>query len=122
MNAPDSQATSGIIAFSTAHYDAMTAFFRAIGFDIREDPNDQLVPLFESGRGAFVSRGDVSFNLEESMSSEAFARFNLLLTGYPESELQRIAAVGYEHKAEDSLHGTHHTFISPDGGSVTISQ
>ena len=116
------RAASGIFAFTTSNYDAMKAFFCGIGMEIREDAGDQLVPIFNTGRGASVSRGDIHFNLEESTSGQASARFNLFLTGYPVSELHPFSSLGYDFSTEVSLYGTFHTLTSPDGGQVTIAE
>ena len=40
------EAPSGILAFTTSNYDAMTQFFRALGFTMHAACGDQLVPLF----------------------------------------------------------------------------
>ena len=109
---------AGIFAFPTSNYDAMTGFFRDLRFDVREDARDQLVPLFNNGRGAYVCRGDLFFNLEESTDGAATACFNLLAFNYTPDEL---AGITLDRTTEVSLYGTFHTFISPDGGKITIS-
>ena len=113
---------SGIICFTTSNYDAMTRFCRDIGMEVMETRN-QLVPLFNQGRGAAVTIGDVSFNLEESTSGPAVAAFNLmLLEGYTEADIERFRQLGYQVAApEVSFYGTFYTIKSPDGGIITIA-
>ena len=53
----------GIMCFSTSNFDGMKQFLEAMGFTVTEGKN-QLLPLFSSGRGARVKRGDLDFNLE----------------------------------------------------------
>ncbi len=113
-------APSGILAFTTSNYDAMTQFFRALGFEVRETPGDQLVPLFTRGRGAYISRHEIVFNLEESDRDTAAACFKLLLFGCGQVEIERLSVLGYAHTTEVSLYGTSHRFTSPDGGQVCL--
>ncbi len=98
----------------------MKKFLSDFGFVVTEDRRDQLVPLFNNGRGATVKRGDLFFNLEESTSGEQKASFNLRLTAYPDEEIQRIKAIGYECDYQVSLYGGFHSFRTPDGGTFVL--
>jgi len=113
--------TAGIIAFATSNFDAMRRFFHDLGMEIGESCGDPLMPLFTQGRGVYVRRGDIAFNLEESTNGAASARFNMLLFGYTADDAERLRSLGYELRTEESLHGTHYTLITPDGGTVTLS-
>jgi hypothetical protein len=112
---------TGIFAFSTSNYDAMKKFFSDLGFNVREDPGDQLVPLFNQGRGSYISWGDVSFNLEESTARGAKASFNLWILGCSGEEIDRIKTLGYAFTDSGlSLWGRDYSFVSPDGGTIRI--
>lgn len=111
-----------IFAFSTSNYEAMIQFFRDIGMDVREE-RTQLCPIFESGRGALVTRGEVAFNIEESTADPRMNSFNLLFTGgFTNEDIQRLRDLGYNMPTETSLYGTFHTLKSPDGGTIVIAQ
>lgn len=112
---------SCLLAFSTRNYDAMLRFFSDIGFEVTDGTGTQLCPLFNSGRGAYVRRGDFEFNLEESTEIGAAAAFNLFLLDISEEEIQRIAELGrYDYKCEHGFFGLSHRLTSPDGGLVTF--
>jgi len=109
-----------ILAFSTSNYDAMLEFLRDFGFSVVEDAHDRWVPFFERGRAARVRRGEFEFQLEESGSRDAVARFNLALTDSNLEEVARIKALGYECDHQVSMHGDFHSFRSPDGGIIVL--
>ncbi|HEY1174047.1 MAG TPA: hypothetical protein VGH19_21960 [Verrucomicrobiae bacterium] len=109
-----------ILAFSTANYDAMKKFFADLGFAI-DETRSQLAPLFESGRAAYVRRGELNFNLEESSAPGRKADFNLMLCDYDDAEIARVKALGYPYEYGESLYGETHTFRSPDGGIIVIT-
>jgi len=111
---------SGILCFSTSNYEAMIKFLTDFGFKVTEDPHDQLVPLFNEGRGAHIERGDIFFNLEESTSGQQKASFNLMLTDYSEEELTRIKSLGYECDQQFSICGEANFFRTPDGGTFVL--
>ena len=109
-----------IFAFTTSNYDAMIQFFKDLGMKVNEK-RTPLCPLFNSGRGAFVTRGDIAFNLEESTSGPAIASFNVLFTdGFTDADIKRLQQLAYSFSSEASLYGTFHTIKSPDGGTVMI--
>ena len=112
--------SAGILAFGTSNYDAMIKFLADFGFQVTEDPRDQLVPLFNNGRGARIQRGDLVFNLEESSCDNDKAAFNLFLTDYSDEEIERIKALGYEPRVEHGLYGPCHSFRTPDGGTFVL--
>ena len=113
--------SSPLLGFSTSNYDAMIKFLRDFGFTVVEDPyGDQLVPFFEHGRGARVSRAGFGFQLEEINSPGAKAAFNLLLTDSDDAEVARLKALGYKSKDEVSIYGESHTFRTPDGGVFVL--
>ena len=107
-----------ILGFSTSNYDAMIKFLRDFGFAVAEDPCDQLTPFFEHGRAARVSRGDLVFNLEEAVTCDQRASFNLFLTDYPDEDIERIKALGY--KCDYESFGHTHSFRTPDGGTLVL--
>ncbi len=108
-----------LLSFSTSNYDTMKKFLLDFGFNVDESRN-QLTPCFESGRAAYVRRGDFEFNLEESASANRRADFNLLLFDYSSEEIERIKSLGY--KCEHSIgFGEYYTFQTPDGGTFVIS-
>jgi hypothetical protein len=111
----------GIFAFSTSNYDEMKKFFSDLGFNVREDPQDQLVPLFNQGRACYISWGDVSFNLEESTSSAAKASFNLWVLGCSREQVERVKTLGYSMTdSGPTLFGREYSFVIPDGGTIVI--
>lgn len=110
---------SGVLAFSTANYDAMKKFLVDFGFEVVEG-GDQLLPFFGSKRGARISRGDICFQLEESDDFEHKAFFNLLLTDYSNQEIERIKELGHKHEHAVSIYGEFHTFHTPDGGTIVL--
>jgi len=110
----------GFPCYTTSNFEAMKRFLEDIGMEVRESRSDQRCPMFNSGRGAFVKRGDVSFNLEESADDQASTPFNLCLFGYSPGEFERLGHLGYDRKTESSIFGTSHLFTSPDGGRVLI--
>ncbi len=119
--APDKRTPTGIFACTTSNYEAMKKFFSELGFNVREEPRDQLVPLFNQGRGSYVSWGDVAFNLEESTTGPAKAAFNVWVLGCSPEDIGRMKTSG--HHFQDSgptLWGREYTFVSPDGGRVVI--
>ena len=107
-----------ILAFSTSNYDAMLKFLRDFGFSIIQDPQDQLTPLFEQGRGARISRGSLEFQLEESEAPDARACFNLMLSDYSDEAIEQIKSLGYPCNYESIGHT--HTFRTPDGGTFLL--
>lgn len=107
-----------ILAFSTSNYDAMIKFFRDFGFTVAEDPHDQLTPFFEHGRAARVCRREFEFQLEESEIAGARACFNLFLTDYPDTDIEKVKAMGYTCDYESFGHT--HTFQTPDGGKLVL--
>ncbi|HEX7858837.1 MAG TPA: hypothetical protein VF773_00780 [Verrucomicrobiae bacterium] len=106
-----------LLTFSTSNYQAMLKFFRDFNFNV-EEGGDQLVPFFENGRGARVSRGDFDFQLEESKSPGKRACFNLCLADVADAEIEAIKAKGYTCDYESFGHT--HTFRMPDGGKLVI--
>jgi hypothetical protein len=106
-----------ILAFSTSNYDAMIKFFGEFGFTVVE-PGDQLVPFFEHGRGARITRGDFEFQLEES-DSPAKAAFNLFLSA-GDDQIARLRGLGYRFEHDAGLYGEFHTFHTPDGGRIVF--
>jgi hypothetical protein len=110
---------ASILCLLTSNYDEMVKFLEDFGFEVTEDPYDQLVPLF-GVRGAHVERGDLSFNLEESASREQKAAFNLFLTDYPRAEVDRLKALGYACETRSGLYGESHHFQTPDGGTFVL--
>ena len=111
-----------ILAFSTSNYDAMIKFVRDFGFTVVEGPfgdRIELVPFFEQGRAARVSRGDLVFQLEESESAGAKACFNLFLPDSTDEEIARVKALGYAFDYQSFL-GEFHSFRSPDGGIIVL--
>ena len=108
-----------MLAFSTSNYDGMIKFLRDFGFTVAENP-DQLVPFFEQGRGARVSRGGLQFQLEQSDLPDVRARFNLFITDATDEEVTRLKTLGYECKTEVSLYGEFNTFRTPDGGMFVL--
>jgi len=111
---------SCIFAFSTKNYDAMVRFFSDIGFEITDGKGTQLCPMFNSGRGSYVKRGDVEFHLEESTTDQTCAPFNLWILDYTEDEIFRAPDLGYPYTRQEGFNGTCHTLTSPDGGIVTF--
>ena len=109
-----------ILGFSTSNYDTMLKFFRDFGFSIIEDPHDQLTPFFEHGRASRISRGVFEFQLEESESKSAKACFNLFITHFSDSELERVKTLGYRFDYAEGLYGNSWTFHSPDGGVFVV--
>jgi hypothetical protein len=109
-----------LLAFSTSNYDAMKKFLVDFGFDVQENPNDQLTPFFEDGRAANVRRGDLHFNLEESAASNQRAAFNLRLFDYSDEDIERIMALGYKCDHQVSPYGEFHSFRTPDGGMFVL--
>jgi hypothetical protein len=109
-----------LLAFSTSDYDAMIRFLREFGFTVNENPHgDQLVPFYEHGRGARVSRGNFEFQLEES-DSPAKAAFNIFLSA-SDDEIARLRSLGYRYEYRDAgPYGEFHTFHSPDGGKFVF--
>jgi len=110
-----------LLGFSTSNYDAMIKFLQDFGFTVAEDPyGDQMVPFFEHGRGARVSRAGFEFQLEESDAPGAKAAFNLFFTDSDDAEVARLKALGYKSKDEVSIYGEFHTFRTPDGGVFVL--
>lgn len=110
-----------LLAFSTSNYDAMIKFLRDFGFTVAENPyGDQLVPFFEDGRGARVSRGSWEFQLEESKSPDARARFNLAIGDATDADIERLKALGYDCKETVSPFGAFYSFRTPDGGMFVL--
>ena len=97
----------------------MKRFLTAMGFVVTEG-RDQLLPLFSKGRGGRVKRGGFEFNLEEDISKQHVANFNLTLWDLSEDELNRAKSSGFEFTYEQSLYGEFYTFKSPDGGTFVI--
>ncbi len=109
-----------LLAFSTSNYDEMVKFFGDFGFAVTENPMDQLLPFFEQGRAARVSRGDLEFQLEESRSAGASACFNLFVVGFSEHELEQVKRLGYKFEYSEGPCGNFHMFRSPDGGRIVV--
>lgn len=112
--------TVGFPCYTTSNFDAMTRFLDDIGLQV-ELGHNQLCPVFNSARGAFVRRGNVSFNLEESSDGHPTTSFNLFLSGYALRDFERLDRLGYGVRDEAPIYGVSYTFISPDGGKVIIT-
>jgi len=98
----------------------MIKFLKDFRFKVVEDPGDQLIPLFEQGRAARVSRGNIEFQMEESKSIGAKACFNLFLTDYSDEEIENIKILGHKCDMQESIYGEFHFFRSPDGGVLVL--
>ena len=107
-----------ILGFATSNYAVMIKFFRDFGFTVVEEPHDQLTPFFECGRAARISRNEFEFQLEESESRDARACFNVFLTDYPDTEIEKVKAMGYT--CDYNSFGHIHTFHTPDGGKLVV--
>jgi hypothetical protein len=109
-----------ILYFSTSNFDAMRKCFEDFGFEVTENPNDQLMQMFGNGRAVRVQRGDFDFTLEESTNKNHRAYFNLMLAASGE-DVARLKSLGYPCDSQTSpLHGTTHVFQTPDGGKFAV--
>lgn len=111
----DQKPSDYILAFSTSNYDAMLKFLADFDFQITEKHN-QLLPLFEHARAAEISRGQLKFNLEESIIVGQKAFFNLMLTDYSDAEIEHIKSLGHQCESDAGLYGASHSFQTPDDG------
>lgn len=112
--------TVHLMAFSTSNYEAMKEFFANIGFSI-DERRSPLTPLFETGRAAYVQRGELAFNLEESENPYQKAQFNLMLCDYDEAEIDRLKASDHHYEYGTSPYGQCYTLYTPDGGTILIT-
>jgi hypothetical protein len=94
----------------------MKGFFTDLGLEVRDEGSDPFLRLFEDGRGAFVQRGDVAFQMHESASGSPGSPTYLFLAGYSEAEIERLRGTGHPFREEGGLYGTFLEFTSPDGG------
>ena len=109
-----------LLYFSTSNFEAMKKFLVDFGFEVTENPNDQLTSVFCGGRAVRVIRGDLDFTLEESAIANQGAHFNLMLTGYSDEEIEKIKSLGYKCDRQTSLYGITHSFCTPDGGTFIL--
>lgn len=109
-----------LLYFSTSNFDAMRKYFEDFGFEVTENPNDQLMHMFGNGRAVRVTRGDLDFTLEESTNTNHKACFNLMLALSGE-DVARVKSLGYPCDSQTNpLYGTSHTFQTPDGGTFVV--
>lgn len=109
-----------VLYFSTSNFDAMRKCFEDFGFEVTENPNDQLMRMFGNGRAVRVTRGDLDFTLEESTNKDHKAYFNLMLGGSDE-DVARLKSLGYPCDSfTNPLYGTTHSFQTPDGGTFVM--
>jgi len=106
-----------IICISTFNFDAMTKFFSDIGFTVDIGEN-QICPLFNRGRGAFVKHRDLQINIEECTTGKPTGPVHLWYLGFNDEETERASRCGYSYHEETGLYGTCRSVVSPDGGII----
>jgi hypothetical protein len=107
-----------LLYFSTSNFDAMRKCFEDFGFEVAENPHDQLMHMFGNGRAVRVTRGDFDFTLEESNKNQK-ACFNLMLAASDE-DVARLKSLGYPCDSQTGICGMTHAFQTPDGGTFLV--